>query len=470
MANRPDKYPRWADQDVVDGTTGNNNVIEPSEAKKNQGWDYLEPPSRNWWNWLHRKIYEWIAYFDDPALNPFAATAQSPSSMSVDIGAGKLWDGETLTEVSAQTIGPISAPTTDNRIDRVVIDRNSGIAELVAGTESATPSAPAIPEFKIPNSRILLVPSMTEIENADITDERALTPDKLHDRYNWSYITQVGPSFDATGIASFAVCALNKTDVVIVGFSSQIRTYRFDGSGFTLVGTGLTIASWGSGGAAALNGTDVAVADVNNDTLTTYRFNGSTWSVVGSSLSLANSSAYHITALNSTDVCLHSNIVTETLRIFRFNGSTWSQVGNHLNIPFSSAETSITAINETDVAVISASTINAIKTYRFDGTNFSLVGTGLTINGLGRLSITQLNRTDFAVVDDTTDIYRVLRFYQDVWSEVFQCKVESSIGTTRIVSMNKIEIASLGNSDTTLRMYRFGLYFGSEPINQRIVE
>lgn len=61
---RPDKLPRWATSDLVSPVTGVNNVVEPPESKKNSGWNTYEPPARGWFNWLHRKTYEWLFYLD----------------------------------------------------------------------------------------------------------------------------------------------------------------------------------------------------------------------------------------------------------------------------------------------------------------------------------------------------------------------------------------------------------------------
>ena len=46
--------------DVVDGVSGQNNVLEPPPEKQNNGWDRLEYPPRNWFNWLGRFTYRWL--------------------------------------------------------------------------------------------------------------------------------------------------------------------------------------------------------------------------------------------------------------------------------------------------------------------------------------------------------------------------------------------------------------------------
>lgn len=64
FTSKPASIPEFATTDVVDPTTGENNVVEPSAGKKLTGWNYLEKPARNYFNWLHRFNYLWIDYFN----------------------------------------------------------------------------------------------------------------------------------------------------------------------------------------------------------------------------------------------------------------------------------------------------------------------------------------------------------------------------------------------------------------------
>lgn len=64
MVAKPDEKPRWATVDVDSAVSGINNVISPPESKKNVGWNTFEMPARQFFNWLHRKTYEWINFFD----------------------------------------------------------------------------------------------------------------------------------------------------------------------------------------------------------------------------------------------------------------------------------------------------------------------------------------------------------------------------------------------------------------------
>ena len=104
----------------------------------------------------------------------FAPHAQAVPNMTVALAAGHIFNGTDLTEVPPQTTAAIVAPTTDPRIDRVVIDRLTGVVSVVTGAESATPVAPAFPAGKVPVARVLLQPGMTVVTNDAVTDERSL--------------------------------------------------------------------------------------------------------------------------------------------------------------------------------------------------------------------------------------------------------------------------------------------------------
>ena len=108
----------------------------------------------------------------------YAPHEQSIPDMTVRLDAGFVWDSVTLTEVAAQNSPTITAPTTNPRIDRVVVDIDTGTAEVVTGTEAPSPSAPTIPANKVPVAQVSLVVSQTQIVNNDLTDERVF-PSKL---------------------------------------------------------------------------------------------------------------------------------------------------------------------------------------------------------------------------------------------------------------------------------------------------
>jgi len=104
----------------------------------------------------------------------FAPHEQSSPNMTVRVDDGTLWVSGTLVEVAAQNTSTITAPTTNPRIDRVVIDATTGSISVIHGTESANPSPPAIPSGKLPVAKIYLTTTTTAITNQIITDERVI--------------------------------------------------------------------------------------------------------------------------------------------------------------------------------------------------------------------------------------------------------------------------------------------------------
>ena len=107
--------------------------------------------------------------------NMFQAGPTSPVSMQVQLAAGHVFTDGTLTEVATQTTAALVAPAAPNsRVDRIVIDRATGVLSVVAGAPAVGPVAPAIPSGKQPVARVLLTPTTVSITSANIADERDL--------------------------------------------------------------------------------------------------------------------------------------------------------------------------------------------------------------------------------------------------------------------------------------------------------
>lgn len=109
-------------------------------------------------------------------IDNFAPRAAVPPNMTVLVDPGHLFtpSGPTLTEIGGQISTVFTAPSLLPRIDRVVADQNTGAISVVAGTENASPVAPAITPSKMPICQVLLQPGMLAITGSQISDERAL--------------------------------------------------------------------------------------------------------------------------------------------------------------------------------------------------------------------------------------------------------------------------------------------------------
>lgn len=108
----------------------------------------------------------------DRLYGSFFCHEQSSPDMTVRVDAGILWSGGSLTEVAAQSTASVSAPSSNDRIDRVVLNPSDGSVEIVSGTESSTPSAPSIPSDRVPLCQFRLSTGEASINDDDITDER----------------------------------------------------------------------------------------------------------------------------------------------------------------------------------------------------------------------------------------------------------------------------------------------------------
>jgi len=105
-----------------------------------------------------------------------AVHEQATPDMSVKINAGYIFDSDagTSTSLAARNSATLVAPVTNPRIDLVYLAASTGTVGIQAGTESASPAAPALDINMVPLAQIALTVGMTEIANADITDERNL--------------------------------------------------------------------------------------------------------------------------------------------------------------------------------------------------------------------------------------------------------------------------------------------------------
>ncbi len=74
-----------------------------------------------------------------------------------------------------QRTGVITAPGSNSRIDRVVVDRITGVASVITGTPGVTPAVPALTAGVAPIAQILLTSATTAITNSLIYDERDLS-------------------------------------------------------------------------------------------------------------------------------------------------------------------------------------------------------------------------------------------------------------------------------------------------------
>ena len=180
--------------------------------------------------------------------------------------------------------------------------------------------------------------------------------------FSGSAWSQVGNSF-ATGDTFSVVSATGQNRVAFIGTTNnQLRMYSFDGTDWSLEGSGLTLTTpdWLS----SVNGSDVALlrTDGGLRTLYYYRFNGSTWSQVGTGLTFtANERLNRYTAINGAYIIgaiQNLTDVTHTLAVFRFDGDSFEEISR--DNPIASNSMGVgesTAGNEVVVSDLQANTM-----------------------------------------------------------------------------------------------------------------
>lgn len=106
----------------------------------------------------------------------YACHAKDTPDMQVLVDAGQLFlANSTLISNAQQTSATIVAPVSNPRIDRIVINDQTGVVSVITGSEAASPTAPAITAGTRPIAQILLQTSSTVIANSMITDERVVS-------------------------------------------------------------------------------------------------------------------------------------------------------------------------------------------------------------------------------------------------------------------------------------------------------
>lgn len=176
MTSRPDKFPRWATNDVVDTTTGQNNVIEPPEARKDNGWAYQEKPPRNWVNWLWRTTHAWLEHLD-VRTNALAAVPSVPANMVVSVKGGFLDLIGGIRKTIAATNITITAPATDSKNVLLVLDMVTAAIVSIDGVSAASPVDPVVGSGQRRLARVRVTAGQTIITSASIDDLRSYISD-----------------------------------------------------------------------------------------------------------------------------------------------------------------------------------------------------------------------------------------------------------------------------------------------------
>ena len=283
---KPDEVPEFALLDQEDPITKLNNIEEPTTAKKNYGWDYLEKPKHSWLNWIFSLTSQWISFFNQffSATHQFQINeiVEYDTDEGVKIGGLLIKDGGmTVDWTSPQTLG-------------------SGLS--ISGATWPTICA-------MTNQCVAFIDEAIE-------ELRCYT----FNSNNWSL---VGSGLSISGIGFPSITALNSSDIAFIDSTNKsLRTYRWNSgtSSWGLVGSGLSISGIGNPSITALNSSDIAFIDSTLEELRCYRFDfdSETWSKIGNELNISGVGSGSITALNGTDIVLMDEAI-ENLQTYRWD-------------------------------------------------------------------------------------------------------------------------------------------------------
>lgn len=323
----------------------------------------------------------------------FAPHEQSTPNMTVRVDAGFIYhstDALGVIAVAAQSTATIVAPTTNPRIDRVVVDVKTGAVSIITGVEAASPSPVYIPEGKYPICQIALTPSTTAITNSMLTDERLgigaflamREMRRLAVRSALSNQIRLTPAVSKNvGLLSITY---NPSNLVLVAVGNADGTDAYILFGTALNGISLTEATNPRNvslfDVVFSNGTYIAVGNPDGtDAYVITSTNASSWTERSNP---RNFVLYAVAANGATVVAGGGSDGTDAYLIRSTDtGATWSEIANTAgaeirDLIYSSAHTAWIGVGNIAGAIfITRSTDN--------GASFSSVGSLPAIGSLG---------------------------------------------------------------------------------------
>lgn len=443
----------------------------------------------------------------------FAPRESDTPAMTVTIEAGKVWNGSSFTAKALQTTSVITAPSVNPRIDRIVINTNTGTYAIITGAEAASPVAPVFGVNQYPICQIALVLSQTTILNADITDERVLVntaptilnkldataapavTDDANDGYQigsrwvdvtadeeyvavdvsvgaavWKTTTAAGGGavtvnwglpFKLVAGTSFSttlpeMCEMTANTIALYDYIiSELRVYKFNGTTWAEVGTGLVLTSKLDVSLTRLSDTEVAWYDGTDEELRHYTWSGSAWTLDGSAFAITGGARGDLCTLSSTDVVWTDNQLDE-LRVYRWGGSTWTLQGSAL-AAVAIQTPAVATLTDTDIAYINVSD-RVLKTYRWSGSAWSQVGNSsaaITISGVD-LTIARLDSSTIVLVAGGNNEMVTYQFDGTDWAKIGGEFAFTSLSDTSLATLNGTDIVFLDGTVDEIQIYRFG--------------
>ena len=103
-----------------------------------------------------------------------AGTTCTISGSTLTLSVATTAAGTNVPVVIGQIATTETAPVSNSRIDRIVVNSSTGVASVITGTPGSSPAVPSLTAGVIPVAQVLLTSTSTVITNSMITDERAV--------------------------------------------------------------------------------------------------------------------------------------------------------------------------------------------------------------------------------------------------------------------------------------------------------
>ena len=280
----------------------------------------------------------------------------------------------------------------------------------------------------------------------------------------YAFAIKVGATFSFTGITSPNITRMSDTDIAYIeSTGNQLRSYRWNGLVWTLLGSGLTISGASSVSAvAALNSTDVVLWNAGLVQLRLYRFNGSTWSQIGNSFTITGAVTGQLAALNSTDVAFTDGS-NNKLETYRWDGTDFTKIGNSFTMPAYTQQASLAVLNETDI-VFTSNTTYDIEAFRFDGTDWSALGNKLELGIAAGACVAAINGTDVVLLSGDDKELIIYRFDGTDWSELRRIfDIAVGVSVIKSIMLNATDFVYIDSSVEDLEVYSIVSYIGGRP-------
>lgn len=175
----PGSLPRWAtdpDNPLID-------IVEPSEAEKDEGWNKYQKPPYNTFNWLQKQTYDWLDYLAVVtkfprgvqlwSAHPFTFTAAGALDTTYNLQIKFHDAGELKTNFIAATDTPFTIPNGSVVVFRP--DFSSGATQLIQQAVYAN--------LDVGEYAIVAESSLTDTNNDEIVLFRRTDVSAIDDQY-----------------------------------------------------------------------------------------------------------------------------------------------------------------------------------------------------------------------------------------------------------------------------------------------